>query len=77
MQQFLWRDDPIKICDRALNGIFTQSVADDRIKLALTEYDSGLARSYLELAAYRSVTVEQSLAQKVNRASEDDASVTH
>ncbi len=61
-------DDPVKITDRALDRVFNQAVAEREIRSALAVGDADLARSFLDLAASRGVTVDSALADKVAQA---------
>jgi hypothetical protein len=63
-------DDPAAIADRKLAGVFDEAVARREIEAALAANDSDLAKSFLELARDRAVTVPPTLAQQVAAAVE-------
>lgn len=75
-QQF-GSDDPAKISDRALDGVFDRAVAEREIKAALATGDLDLAQSFLDLAGERSVTIDPALADKLKQARTDAASASH
>jgi hypothetical protein len=75
VQQYAAADDPVQISDRALDSVFTQGVAEREIGAALATGDVDLARSFLDLAAERKVTLDPQLADKVKDARVDAASV--
>jgi hypothetical protein len=76
-QQFAAADDPVQITDRALDRVFSQSVAEGKIRSALAAGDVDLAQSFLDLAADRNVVVNPGLADQVNEARAKAGSVTH
>ena len=51
------QDDPAAIADRHLAKVFDQSVAADQIEAALAANDADLAKSYVELAQDRGITL--------------------
>lgn len=61
-------DDPVAITDRALPRAFGASVAVNGIENALTANDADLARSFVDLADDRLVTVPRELRQRVDAA---------
>jgi hypothetical protein len=61
-------DDPVKISDQALDRTFNNDVAEREIRSALAAGDSDLARSFVDLAAERGVTIEPALADDVQSA---------
>ncbi len=61
-------DDPVKVSDRALDGVFNADVAAREIPSALASGDVDLAQSFVALAAERGVAVDPILAQQVKDA---------
>jgi hypothetical protein len=61
-------DDPVKVSDRALDGVFNADVAALEIRSALASGDVDLAQSFVALAAERGVAVDPILAQQVKDA---------
>src|SRR5271169_5861061 len=76
VERFAAADDPVQISDRALDGVFTPSVAEREIDAALATGDVDLAQSFLELAAERGVAIDPHLADKVKEAQAKAGSVT-
>lgn len=76
-QQFAAAADPVQISDRALDRVFNESVAAHEIQSALASGDVDLARSFLDLAGDRNVTVDARLADEVKEASAKAQSVTN
>src|SRR5271169_5230865 len=76
VERFAAADDPVQISDRALDGVFTPSVAEREIDAALATGDVDLAQSFLDLAADRGVAVDPHLADKVKDAHAKAATVT-
>lgn len=70
-------DDPAEIAGRALDERFNAEVATREIEAALAAKDSDLAKSFVDLAADRKVTVDAALVHKVNAAVAEDASAGH
>ena len=73
---FAAADDPVQISDRALDRVFTQSVAEREVDTALAAGDLDLAQSFLDLAAERGVAIDPHLADRVKEARTKAASVT-
>ena len=69
------QDDPVALADRAIARSFDAPVAAREIEAALAANDADLAQSFLDLARDRSVPVDPALAEKVERATADAASV--
>jgi len=69
------QDDPVALADRAVARSFDASVAAREINAALAANDADLAQSFLELARDRNVPVDPALAEKVEQATADAASV--
>jgi hypothetical protein len=69
-------DDPVQISDRALDGVFSQSVAEREIRAALNADDVDLAGSFVALAAERSVALDPALADEVQKAQEKASSAS-
>lgn len=61
-------DDPAAIADRKLAAAFDDTVAPREIEAALDANDPDLAKSYLDLARERDVSVPPDLAKRVNDA---------
>ncbi|MBI1204972.1 MAG: hypothetical protein GC182_20915 [Rhodopseudomonas sp.] len=70
-------DRPADIARHALNGKFDAAVASKEIEAALAEKDSDLAKSFVDLAAARQVTLDPALIAKVDAAVASDASFGH
>jgi hypothetical protein len=68
--------DPIQISDQALDRVFNRDVAEREIRAALTEGDTDLAQSFLDLAVDRSVAVDPALADSVKQARDRTNSAT-
>lgn len=68
--------DPVQISDQALDHAFNQDVAAREIQSALAVGDLDLARSFVELAADRSVAVDPALLNQVKDAQTKAGSVT-
>jgi hypothetical protein len=64
----LVQDDPAELADRKLVRSFNAEVATEEIEAALAASDPDLARSFLELARDRNVSVAPDLAAKVDEA---------
>ena len=60
-------DDPVQISDRALDRVFNRDVAEREIHAALAAGDNDLARSFVELAADRSVAIDPALASEAKK----------
>ncbi len=73
---FAAADDPVQISDRALDRVFTQSVAEREVDTALAAGDLDLAQSFLDLAAERGVAIDPHLADRVKEARTKAALVT-
>jgi len=71
----LTHDDPADIADHTLARTFTRDVADRQIRTALDEGDIDLANSFAELARDRRVSVEPSLAVRLEAANSTGATV--
>ena len=67
--------DPVQISDQALDRVFNPDVAEREVRAALGQGDTGLAQSFLDLAADRGVTIDPALADSVARA-RDEANST-
>jgi len=67
-------DDPVQIADRALDKSFDAARAQKEIESALDTKDADLAKSFVELAHDRNVTVDPALEAKVNAADAEAAS---
>ncbi|WP_210209544.1 hypothetical protein [Undibacter mobilis] len=74
---FSIEDDPEAIAERALAASFNSDLANREIESALAAKDSDLAKSFVDLAADRQVTLAPGLADKVNVAVAEDASAGH
>src|SRR3954468_13856569 len=61
----LIEDDPAALADRKLATVFDSNVAALEIDAALTAKDAELAKSFVELARDRQVSVAPELAEKV------------
>lgn len=61
-------DDPTQIADRALDGHFDADIATREIEAALAASDADLAKSFVELARERHVSVDPALTAKVDTA---------
>lgn len=70
-------NNPVAIADEALSRSFSPEVAEREISAALIAGDSGLAQSFVELAADRGVAIDAALADRVKDAQVKDASLTH
>jgi hypothetical protein len=68
--------DPVKISERALNQSFNRDVAEREIRSALTAGDTDLARSFVELAADRGVTIDPDLIDKTKQVTVQQATLT-
>lgn len=75
-QLYAIADDPVQISNRALNDIFSQSVAEREIQSALASGDVDLAQSFVDLAAARSVATDPRLTDSVKEARANAATVT-
>jgi len=64
-------DDPVGLSDLGLDRGFDGSVATREVEQALAGADPELARSFLELAAERNVTMDPTLIQKVQQSEQD------
>lgn len=60
--------DPARIADRALDGHFDKAIAEHEIDEALAQKDADLAKSFVELAQERNVTLDPALVAKVDAA---------
>ena len=67
-------DDPVQITDRALAKTFDAARAQTEIEAALDAKDADLAKSFVDLAHDRNVTIGPALEAKVNAATEEAAS---
>ena len=67
-------DDPVQIADRALAKTFDAARAQTEIEAALDAKDADLAKSFVDLAHDRNVTIGPALEAKVNAATEEAAS---
>ncbi len=74
---FAIEDDPEAIAERALAANFNSEVANREIEAALAAKDSDLAKSFVDLAADRQVTLAPELVDRVNVAVAEDASASH
>ncbi len=70
-------DDPVRIADHALAAKFNSAVATREIKAALADNDADLARSFVDLAVERHVTLDPVLTAKVNAATAEASSTRH
>lgn len=61
-------DDPVKLSDRAFDGVFNADVAAREIRSALASGDVDLAQSFVALAAERGVAIDPVLAHQVEDA---------
>jgi hypothetical protein len=66
-------DDPAQIADLALDKEFNAAVAAREIEEALAAQDTELARSFVELAAERGVTLAPALIAKIDTAEREAA----
>jgi hypothetical protein len=71
------KDDPAQIADRALEGHFDADTARREIESALAAHDADLAKSFLDLARDRGVTIDPSLAAQVDTAVTQSESTRH
>ncbi len=69
-------DDPAQISDRALAHSFNSDVAEREIRAALAAGDTDLAQSFLDLAADRAVSVDPALAERLQQASAQQATLS-
>src|SRR6185295_12817593 len=69
-------DDPVHLADLALEKSFNAAVATREIENALKAGDTDLARSFVELAAERQVSLDPALAARVEAAERDAASTS-
>jgi hypothetical protein len=73
----LWvQDDPAELADRQLDRTFDAALAAREIEAALKAEDAELARSFVELARARDVTVAPDLLTRVDDATRAAASAT-
>jgi hypothetical protein len=70
-------DDPVKIADHTLAKTFDGTRATQEIELALAAKDTDLARSFVDLAAERNVSLEPTLIERVNAAVVESNSAVH
>jgi len=70
-------DDPAQIADRALDGAFDSTRAQNEIETALAAGDADLAKSFADLAQDRKVALDPVLTEKVNVAAAEAASTQH
>ncbi|MGI8525921.1 MAG: hypothetical protein ACR2K5_07010 [Pseudolabrys sp.] len=70
-------DDPAQIADRALDGHFDAGIAAPEIEAALAGKDADLAKSFVELAHERGVTINPALTAKVEAAVAEAESTSH
>jgi hypothetical protein len=70
-------DDPAKISDRALDGVFDRAVAEREVRAALAAGDLDLAQSFVELSGERGVAIDRQLAEQLKQAQTDAATATH
>lgn len=70
-------DDPVRIADRALDRKFNADVAAHGIQQALADNDADLAKSFVDLADARHVTVDPALRVKVTAAVKEASSTRH
>ncbi|MBV8790982.1 MAG: hypothetical protein JO205_11080 [Pseudolabrys sp.] len=70
-------DDPGQIADRALEGHFDSDIATREVESALAASDADLARSFVELARERNVTIDPALSVKVDAAVAQEESAQH
>jgi len=70
-------DDPVAIARRALDLRFNAEVAQREIEQALAAEDADLAKSFVDLAADRHVSLDPTLIEKVNAAVAEENSATH
>ena len=70
-------DGPVKISDQALDRTFDRAVAEREIRSALAAGDPDLAQSFVELAADRGVPLDPALADTVQAATANRASLAN
>jgi hypothetical protein len=70
-------DDPVAIAHHALDAKFDAARAQHEIESALADNDSDLARSFVDLAAERNVTLDPALVERVNAAVAEAGSTLH
>lgn len=70
-------DDPAEIAGRTLDEKFNLDVANREIEQALAAKDSDLAKSFVDLAADRKVTLDPALIAKVDAMVAEDATAAH
>ena len=69
------QDDPALLADLRLAGAFDAAIAAREIQAVLAVRDADLARSLLELARDRGIAVDPALAQRVEAANSNSASL--
>jgi len=69
-------DDPVRLADLALEKSFNAAVATREIEDALKAGDTDLARSFVELAAERQISLNAALVARVEAAERDAASTS-
>ena len=70
-------DDPAQIASRALDDKFNATVAQSEIDDALANKDADLAKSFVDLAADRHLTLDPALIERVDAAVAESASTRH
>ena len=70
-------DDPAQIADYALAQTFDTARATREVESALAAEDADLAKSFVDLAADRNVTLEPALIERVNAAVAEAGSTLH
>jgi hypothetical protein len=75
-RSMLAADDPVQTAELALDKQFNAAVAAREIEEALAVGDLDLARSFLELAAEREVSIAPALKEKVESAERDAATAS-
>jgi hypothetical protein len=71
------QDDPVRIADRALDKTFNAAMAEREIEAALASTDADLAKSFVDLAADRHVSLDPALITRVDAAVREAASASH
>ena len=75
--QLYGQDDPDLLADRVIARTLTPAVVDREITAALEAGDTELAESFASLARQRGIAVAQPLAERLDGALKDAASVSH
>jgi hypothetical protein len=73
------RDDPAELSDLQVNSALRNSpdIAVGQIEAALAAHDTGLASSFVDLAAAKNVSLPEDLVQRVSAAVAEDSTASH